>query len=93
MPGTQITNGLRMNAKLREGAGMLTAAAYPRPMRTLFLLLILVMPTAVFAAHTGVPKIRTGPELSDIALFVMACIGVFLIRRAMRAKFRNKRKD
>ena len=71
---------------------MLTARRYPVPMRTLFLLLLLVMPTAVFAAHTGVPKIRTGPELSDIALFVLACIGVFLVRRALRKRF-TTRKD
>ena len=38
-------------------------------------------------AHTGVPKIRTGPELSDIALFVIAALGVWLVRRAMRARF------
>ena len=62
-------------------------------MRTLFLLLILVVPSAVFAAHTGVPKIRTGPELSDIALFVLACIGVFLVRRALRTRFAKRRKD
>ena len=62
-------------------------------MRTLFLFLILVVPTAVFAAHTGVPRVRTGPELSDIALFVVACIGVFVIRRALRARFRKTRKD
>ncbi|QNQ10038.1 hypothetical protein [Sphingomonas alpina] len=57
-----------------------------------FLLLALIAAPA-FAAHTGVPKIRTGPELSDIALFVMAAIGVFLIRRAMRARFARKQKD
>ncbi len=61
-------------------------------MRTLFLLLILVLPTAVFA-HSGVPKVRTAPELSDIALFACACIGVWLVRRAMRARFRKSRKD
>jgi hypothetical protein len=57
-----------------------------------FLLLFLIA-TPVFAAHSGVPKVRTGPELSDIALFVMAAIGVFLIRRAMRARFARKQKD
>ena len=60
-------------------------------MRTLILLVILVMPTAVFAAHTGVPKVRTAPELSDIALFVMACLGVWIVRRAMRARFAKRR--
>ena len=61
-------------------------------MRTLFLLLILVVPTAVFA-HSGVVSARTSPEWSDIALFAMACIGVFLVRRALRARFAKRRKD
>ncbi|MEN2785805.1 hypothetical protein ACFOKI_10635 [Sphingomonas qilianensis] len=62
-------------------------------MRTLFLLLVLVVPTAVFAAHTGVPQARTSPEWSDIALFAMTCIGVFVVRRALRARFAKRRKD
>ena len=45
------------------------------------------------AAHTGVPKVRTGPELSDVALFVVAALGVWLVRRAMRARFAKRRKD
>ncbi|QNA85082.1 hypothetical protein G4G27_14565 [Sphingomonas sp. So64.6b] len=56
-------------------------------------LLLLLITTPAFAAHTGVPKIRTGPELSDIALFVMAAIGVYLVRRAMRARFARRPKD
>ena len=57
--------------------------------------LALLLATPALAAHTGVPKIRTGPELSDIALFVMAALGVWLVRRAMRARFakRDTRKD
>jgi hypothetical protein len=43
--------------------------------------------------HTGVPKVRTGPELSDIALFVVACLGVWFVRRAMRARFARLRQD
>lgn len=30
---------------------------------------------------------RTMPELSDIALFVMAVAGVWLVRRALRKRF------
>jgi hypothetical protein len=45
------------------------------------------------AVHTGVPKVRTGPELSDIALFVMAAIGVWIARRALRARFAKRHKD
>lgn len=59
-------------------------------MRTIFFLILFVMPTAVFAAHSGVTKVRTAPEWSDIALFVMAVAGVWLVRRAMRARFAAK---
>jgi len=63
-------------------------------MRFLLPLLLLATPAlAVTPAHTGVPKIRTGPELSDIALFVMAAAGVFVVRRALRARFAKRSKD
>ncbi len=63
-------------------------------MRFVLPALLLAAPAlAVTPAHTGAPKPRTGPELSDIALFVMAVIGVYLVRRAMRARFAKRRKD
>jgi hypothetical protein len=63
-------------------------------MRFLLPALLLAAPAlAVMPAHTGVPKVRTGPELSDIALFVMAAGGVWLVRRAMRARFARRPKD
>jgi hypothetical protein len=62
-------------------------------MRFLFALLVAVPALAVTPAHTGVPKVRTGPELSDIALFAMAVLGVWLVRRAMRARFAKRPKD
>ncbi len=63
-------------------------------MRFLPLALLLATPAlAVTPAHTGVAKIRTGPELSDIALFVMAALGVWLVRRAMRARFAKTTRD
>jgi hypothetical protein len=55
-------------------------------------LLIAAPAMAVTPAHTGVPKVRTGPELSDIALFVIAALGVWLVRRAMRARFAKRPK-
>ena len=65
-------------------------ACYRAAMRFLFVLpALLAMPAL---AHSGVPKIRTGPEPSDIALFVLAALGVFVVRRALRARF-TKRKD
>lgn len=49
------------------------------------------MPLLTAAApHTGTPHIRTGPELSDLALFVAAAIAVWFVRRALRRRFRTK---
>jgi hypothetical protein len=62
-------------------------------MRFLIALLIAAPALAVTPAHTGVPRVRTGPELSDIALFVIAVAGVYLVRRAMRARFAKPPKD
>lgn len=58
-----------------------------------FFALALLAAPAFAAPHGGVPKIRTGPELSDVALFAMAAFGVWLIRRAMRARFAKRPKD
>ena len=58
----------------------------------MILLLVLATPTAL-SAHTGIPKVRSAPELSDIALFAVACLGVWLVRRAMRARFLKSRED
>jgi hypothetical protein len=52
----------------------------------------LFLAAPVWAAHSGVAKPRTSPELSDIALFVMAALGVWLVRRAMRARFAKRPK-
>lgn len=56
-----------------------------------FLPLLALLPTAAAAtgAHSGVVDVRTGPEPSDIALFVCAAAGVWLVRRAMRKRFRR----
>lgn len=54
-----------------------------------FLILLLATP-ALAAPHSGVPKIRTGPELSDIALFVLAALGVWFVRRALRKRFMKR---
>ena len=64
------------------------------PMRFLLSAMLIAAPVfAVTPAHTGVPKVRTGPELSDIALFILAAVGVWLVRRAMRARFAKRPKD
>lgn len=46
---------------------------------------------AVASGHTGVARVRTGPELSDAALFVMAVLGVWFVRRGLRARARRGR--
>ncbi len=43
--------------------------------------------TAVDNGHTGVIRARSAPELSDIALFVLAVAAVWLARRALRKRF------
>ena len=58
-------------------------------MRWLLPLLLAVPDAALAAAHSGVATPRTGPELSDIALFALAAVGVWLVRRAMRRRFRQ----
>ncbi len=45
---------------------------------------------AVQSGHSGVVRPRTGPEASDIALFVFAAVAVWLVRRALRARFLRK---
>ncbi|MEG3125251.1 hypothetical protein [Sphingomonas sp. GB1N7] len=58
------------------------------------LLPLLILPTALAATpHSGVIHTRSMPELSDIALFVMAAAGVWIVRRAMRRRFEKARKD
>jgi hypothetical protein len=42
---------------------------------------------AVQSGHSGIVHPRTGPELSDIALFGFAAVGVWLVRRALRKRF------
>ena len=47
----------------------------------------------VASGHSGVVHPRTGPALSDIALFVVAALGVWLARRAMRKRFATRKTD
>jgi hypothetical protein len=50
---------------------------------------LLATPALADDGHSGVAGVRTGPELSDVALFVMAVVAVWLVRRALRRRFRK----
>ncbi len=55
------------------------------------LLLALLVTTPALAAHSGIARPRTAPELSDVVLFVLAAAGVWFVRRALRARFAKRR--
>ncbi|WEK43581.1 MAG: hypothetical protein P0Y64_01750 [Candidatus Sphingomonas colombiensis] len=48
-----------------------------------------ILATTGDGAHTGAVRPRTAPELSDIALFVVAILAVWLTRRALRRRMRK----
>ena len=48
---------------------------------------------SVAGGHSGTVHRRTGPEWSDVALFVVAAIGVWLVRRALRRRFAHRDAD
>jgi hypothetical protein len=53
------------------------------------LLLLLASPALLANGHTGTATARTAPELSDLALFVMAAAGIWFTRRALRNRARK----
>lgn len=55
--------------------------------------LTLLAAATAAAPHSGAVSARTAPELSDVALFVMAAGGLWLVRRALRARFARQRRD
>ncbi len=58
-----------------------------------FALALLIATPAFAAPHSGIARPRTAPELSDVALAAMAAGGIFLVRRAMRARFSKRRRE
>lgn len=52
-----------------------------------FALPLLLLAGPAFAAA---PHQRTSPEWSDIALFAMAVLGVWFVRRSLRRRFAEK---
>lgn len=59
-------------------------------MRTIFLTLLLIGPALADTGHDGIVRPRTMPELSDLALFVLAVVAIWLTRRALRRRFPTK---
>ncbi|MEH3038116.1 MAG: hypothetical protein PGN23_16740 [Sphingomonas adhaesiva] len=59
-------------------------------MRTIFLTLLLIGPALADTGHDGIVRARTMPELSDVALFVLAVVAIWLARRALRRRFAAK---
>lgn len=57
------------------------------------LVLILAPAYAGEAAHSGIPGSRSMPELSDIALFLVAAGLIWFVRRSLRARFRKASED
>jgi hypothetical protein len=55
----------------------------------LVVLALVASPALADNGHSGVATARTGPELSDIALFVAAAIAVWFTRRALRKRARK----
>lgn len=55
----------------------------------LIILLLLATPALADNGHSGVATARTGPELSDVALFLVAAFAVWLARRALRKRARK----
>jgi membrane protein implicated in regulation of membrane protease activity len=51
---------------------------------------MVLLPALVASGHSGTVHPRTAPELSDIALFAVAVVAVWLVRRAMRRRFAKK---
>lgn len=56
----------------------------------LMLSFLLATPLLAEGGHDGVAKPRTAPELSDIALFVLAAAAIWLTRRALRRRLRPR---
>ena len=79
-----------MLKQVQHDEEFLTHGLYKHSMRFLFLLLFVATP-ALGAPHSGLSAPRTAPELSDVALFVMAAAGVWFVRRALRRRFAKAR--
>ncbi|MCU6455643.1 hypothetical protein LPN01_16305 [Sphingomonas sp. A2-49] len=49
--------------------------------------MIVVHAGSVAGGHSGVVHRRTGPEASDFALFIVAGVALWIVRRALRRRF------
>ena len=64
-----------------------------RAFRPLLAMSLFAGSSALLAQAHGGAVANDGFELSDVALFVTAAIGVWFARRSLRARFRKRRKD
>ncbi|MFL0414336.1 hypothetical protein [uncultured Sphingomonas sp.] len=55
----------------------------------LIAILFLAAPAVADGGRSAVSTPRTGPELSDVALFAVAAVAVWLARRALRKRARK----
>ena len=51
---------------------------------------MLLVPPAMAVAHSGSVSPPTGFALSDLAMFAALGLGIFLARRAVRARMRKR---
>ncbi|MEG3163292.1 hypothetical protein U1701_01660 [Sphingomonas sp. PB2P19] len=54
---------------------------------------MIAVPLLAASGHSGTIHPRTAPELSDIALFVVAVAAIWFVRRAMRRRFDKRPVD
>ena len=78
----------RCAARCRNAAQRLPR--YAAGMRLTLLTFLLAAPAFADNGHTGTATPRTAPELSDLALFVMAVAAVWFVRRRLRARHRRR---
>lgn len=50
---------------------------------------LLAAPALAQGGHSGTAGVRTGPELSDLWLFIVAALIVWFVRRSLRNRHRK----
>lgn len=76
-----------MPGQARHNGHLLSIRRYTIVVRHALPFFLVTTPALAVAPHSGVIHTRSMPELSDIALFVVAVGGVWLVRRTLRRRF------